>query len=62
MKLSSMVELRKEAGLKMSAINQKFIEDLKELEYALRDGMVFSEEQKTEIILVCGAIIANAKE
>ena len=46
----------------MSTINQKYIEDLKEFEYGLRDGMVFSKEQAQEIILVCEQIIKLAEE
>ena len=46
----------------MSEINQKFIEDLKEFEYHYRDGMVFTEEQKEEIRLVCEAIIQLTKD
>ena len=46
----------------MSAINQKFIEQLKELEYSFREGMVFTDEQKEEIINVCQAMIDLQKE
>ena len=41
----------------MSQTNQKFIEDLAEFEYRFRDGLVFTAEQKSEIIAICKQII-----
>jgi hypothetical protein len=46
----------------MSKTNQKFIEDLKEFEYRFRDGLVFTEEQKQEINIVCRQIILLTEE
>ena len=44
------------------SVNQKYIEDLKEFEYRFRDGMVFTDEQKQEIFLVCSEIMALTRE
>ena len=47
---------------KMSQTNQKFIEDLAEFEYRFRDGLVFTPEQKAEIMAICQQIILIAGE
>jgi hypothetical protein len=46
----------------MSQTNQKFIEDLAEFEYRFRDGLVFTPEQKAEIMAICQQIILIAGE
>ena len=46
----------------MSVINQKYIDELAEFEYAFRDGMVFTDEQKALIKAICEQIIALTKE
>ena len=46
----------------MSQTNQKFIEDLSEFEYRFRDGLVFTAEQKAEIMAICQQIILIAGE
>ena len=49
-------------GEEMSVTNQKFIEDLAEFEYRFRDGLVFTAEQKAEIMAICQQIILIAGE
>lgn len=46
----------------MSIINQKYIDELSEFEYGIRDGMVFTKEQAKEIVIVCEQIIKLAEE
>lgn len=46
----------------MSIINQVYINNLADLEYSIRDGMVFNEEQKDTIIKICNQIIETLKE
>ena len=52
---------RKRAN-KMSQTNQRFIEELAEFEYRFRDGLVFTPEQKAEIMAICQQIILIAGE
>jgi hypothetical protein len=37
--------------------NETAIEQLREFEYAIRDGLAYKNEQKTEIIRLCNDII-----
>ena len=46
----------------MNQTNQLFIEELAEFEYRFRDGLVFTAEQKAEIIAICQQIILIAGE
>ena len=46
----------------MSQTNQHFIEELAEFEYRFRDGLVFTPEQKAEIMAICQQIILIAGE
>ncbi len=54
-------QTRKRAN-KMSQTNQRFIEELAEFEYRFRDGLVFTAEQKAEIMAICQQIILIAGE
>jgi hypothetical protein len=40
-------------------MNKDLIEPLKELEFLLREQIIFSDADKSEILAVCGAIINN---
>ena len=46
----------------MSQTNQRFIEELSEFEYRFRDGLVFTPEQKAEIMAISKQIILIAGE
>jgi hypothetical protein len=46
----------------MSRYTQRYIEELKELKYMLRAGLVFSDEQKEEIVIICNLIIKQIKQ
>ena len=46
----------------MSQTNQHFIEELAEFEYRFRDGLVFTAEQKAEIMAICQQIVLIAEE
>jgi hypothetical protein len=37
--------------------NETALEQLKELEYAIRDGLAYSEDKKAEIVRICEDII-----
>jgi len=42
--------------------NERFIEDLADFEYHFRDGMVFDDEQKERIKVLCEQIIGLCNE
>jgi hypothetical protein len=46
----------------MSEINEVYVQNLRDFEYYIRDGMQFSEKQKEEIILICEQIIGLCNE
>lgn len=46
----------------MIQTNQLFIEELAEFEYRFRDGLVFTPEQKAEIMAICQQIIKLTQE
>lgn len=43
-------------------MNKDLIEPLKEIEFLLREQIIFSDAEKSEILAVCEAIINNINE
>jgi len=46
----------------MKTYNEESIEQLRELEYSLRDGLVYNEAQAQEVMLLCEQITDILKE
>ncbi len=46
----------------MSAINQKVVDELAEIEYAIRDGLVLSDKQREQVKLLAEQLIGLVAE
>jgi hypothetical protein len=46
----------------MSEVNQRYVDELGEIEYAIRDGLVLSEEQKRQVKVIAEYIIGLVTE
>jgi hypothetical protein len=45
----------------MKLRNDEIVNDLANIEYEIRDGLVLDDNQKNEIVLICKQIIINCE-